>query len=415
VKNDPDVLVAGGSIAGCITALSFARNGLRVEIVEKARLPDNYKRLCTHFIQPSALPVLKELELDRMIEEAGGLRNKADIWTSAGWIRSNRPYTEDPGTAYGYNIERRILDPLLRKVVAAHPLIHFRSGFELHKIKWVDENPDRVRGFIFLDNHKNQLELEAKLLVAADGRYSKMAALLLNKEEIQPNMRFACFAYFENVPLHSGNHSQFWMIDSNMAFAYPLAHNRTLICLFILNSEWPEWKNNLDHKYLSFIKNLTDAPPVDGGQRVSAIYKALDIPNIFRQPVYKGVAFIGDAAMALDPMSGVGCGFAIQTGSWLANITAAAIKGNGALNDALQQYATYHSRQLLPHATGICADSLAKPLNESRHALLQEVVNDAYLTDAFLALTGRIITPGDFQSRYLKRMLQRKMNPENIN
>ncbi len=53
---DSDVLVVGGSLAGCAAAVLFARQGLRVTVLEQHRDPAFYKRACTHFVQASAVP-----------------------------------------------------------------------------------------------------------------------------------------------------------------------------------------------------------------------------------------------------------------------------------------------------------------------------------------------------------------------
>ena len=47
--------------------------------------------MCTHFIQPSATPVIERLGLAPLIEEAGGVRNSLDTWTRWGWIRVPEP------------------------------------------------------------------------------------------------------------------------------------------------------------------------------------------------------------------------------------------------------------------------------------------------------------------------------------
>ena len=38
-----------------------------------------------------------------------------------------------------------------------------------------------------------------------------------------------------------------------------------------------------------------------------------------RNPVAPGLALVGDAALATDPLFGVGCGWAFQTAEWLAD------------------------------------------------------------------------------------------------
>ena len=44
----------------------------------------------------------------------------------------------------------------------------------------------------------------------------------------------------------------------------------------------------------------------------------LDLPNERRPATGDGVALVGDAALAADPLWGVGCGWAFQSGEWLA-------------------------------------------------------------------------------------------------
>ena len=100
-----DVAIVGASIAGCAAAIFFGRAGARVALIERDRDPAGYKRLCTHYIQASATPTLERLGLARAIEEAGGVRNDAEVFTRWGWIVAPSEQTiRRP--AYGYNIRR---------------------------------------------------------------------------------------------------------------------------------------------------------------------------------------------------------------------------------------------------------------------------------------------------------------------
>ncbi|CAB3793089.1 hypothetical protein LMG28614_03647 [Paraburkholderia ultramafica] len=74
-----DVLIIGAGLAGCTAARLFALQGLHVALVERHADVAAFKQLCTHYIQASATPTLRRLGLDRLIEDAGGLRNGVDI------------------------------------------------------------------------------------------------------------------------------------------------------------------------------------------------------------------------------------------------------------------------------------------------------------------------------------------------
>ena len=56
MKRTTDVVVVGASIAGCTAARLLAQQGAEVTLVEKRPDLDAYKVVCTHYIQPSALP-----------------------------------------------------------------------------------------------------------------------------------------------------------------------------------------------------------------------------------------------------------------------------------------------------------------------------------------------------------------------
>src|SRR5947209_6445911 len=98
-----DVVVVGGSVGGCTAAILYARHGLRVAVIEKAKDLAHYKKICTHYLQPLALGTLKKLGLDELIEAAGGQRNDLEAWTDWGWIRGGDPAR----VGHGYNIRRQ--------------------------------------------------------------------------------------------------------------------------------------------------------------------------------------------------------------------------------------------------------------------------------------------------------------------
>ena len=81
-----DVVIVGASLAGCTAATLFARQGLSVVLLEAHRDPEHYKRACTHFIQPTAWPVINRLGVADAVMAAGGRPNRLSIWTRWGWL-----------------------------------------------------------------------------------------------------------------------------------------------------------------------------------------------------------------------------------------------------------------------------------------------------------------------------------------
>ena len=58
-----DVVIVGASVGGATAAMLFAQQGLRVALVERSQDIDAFKIVCTHFIQGSALPIIKRFGL----------------------------------------------------------------------------------------------------------------------------------------------------------------------------------------------------------------------------------------------------------------------------------------------------------------------------------------------------------------
>ena len=181
-----DVVVVGASVGGCTAARLFAQRGARVALIERRPDPDAYKTVCTHYLQPSATPTIERLGLAGPLEERGAVRNALDMWTPyGGWIRHRG---ELP---YGYNVTRRVLDPLLRRMAAQTPGVELLSGWTVTGLL----GEDRSSGVVAEDLHRSRREIRGRLVVAADGRDSRIARLAGVAGRVRPHNRFFYWAY----------------------------------------------------------------------------------------------------------------------------------------------------------------------------------------------------------------------------
>ena len=94
------------------------------------------------------------------------------------------------------------------------------------------------------------------------------------------------------------------------------------------------------------IAGLADGPAIAGAERASKLIGKLEVPNVMRPAARPGVAFVGDAALASDPVFGVGCGWAFQSAEWLVDHTRAALLERGDLDAALGRYRRAFRRRL---------------------------------------------------------------------
>ena len=390
-----DVAIIGASIAGCSAAIFYARHGFRVALVERNPDVNAYKRVCTHVILSSAIPTIKRLGLDEPLERAGAIRNGTEFWTRWGWIRP--PDTPENPRPWGYNIRRSKLDPLLRSM-AIHTLgVEYFPGESARSL--VQEN-GRVAGVTLEGPGGATRSIRARLLVGADGRQSVIGRLSGLPQTVKPNHRVAFFAYFRDLTLTSGKISQMWILVPDMAYAFPNDDEITVVACMPHKDRLAEFKQDVEGSFYRFFASVPDAPALDRTKQVSTFFSMVDMPNMSRRASRPGLGLIGDAALASDPLWGVGCGWAFQSSEWLVNHTAEALKtGDPArLDAALERYLKAHRSALAGHHYLICDYSARKKLNPLERLIFSAATRDPVMARHFENFGNRRITVGEFLS-----------------
>src|SRR5580658_1070586 len=384
---DRDVAIVGASIAGCAAAILFARAGARVALIERNENLDAYKKICTHFIQPCATPTIERLGLASLIEASGGIRNGADFWTRWGWIR------QSPDERYGYNIRRSTLDPMLRKLAIDTPGVDFLPG---HSAQSLVTDGDRACGVRTESTAAGQQTVTARLVVAADGRHSRVAELAKLPTKAKPHGRFLYFAYFRNLRLSSGTRSQMWFLDPDIAYAFPNDDGVTLVCVMAGRDKVPAWKSDLEGNLVRYFEKVPDAPKLADATRISPVMGMAEMPNITRQVTAPGLALIGDAALASDPLWGVGCGWAFQSAEWLVDSVADAFGDAPALDRGLARYRKRHHRQLAGHEFLIADFATGRSFNLIERLMFSAAARNPVCADHLRAFGGRHLSVKGF-------------------
>jgi 2-polyprenyl-6-methoxyphenol hydroxylase-like FAD-dependent oxidoreductase len=385
-----DVIVVGASIAGCTAATFLARDGLKVALVEAHRDENMYKRLCTHFIQSSATPTIERLGIAKELDAAGAVHNSGDLWTSYGWARE--PETLPGCPAYGYSVRREVLDPLLRRTAAAEPCVDLILGAKV--VDLVLDADGRVGG-VDVRTSGGRREIRGRLVVGADGKASKVAELAdLSGHEV-PNNRFGYLAQFRNVGLKD-QRSKLWLLDNgDTAYVFPNDAGVTVLAAMPGKSRLEEFRRgDTEQALLAMYDGLPEAPDLSSAERVSDVIGALDYPSILRPRITApGVALIGDAAMVFDPLWGLGCGYAFQTGEWLTQEVSPVLRAGGDVDRATQRYAKKHARTLRPHFKLAADFSKVRPFNTLEKLLFGGAPRDEVVANAFWRYGTRNASP----------------------
>jgi 2-polyprenyl-6-methoxyphenol hydroxylase-like FAD-dependent oxidoreductase len=390
-----DAVIVGGSLAGCATAIQLGRAGLRVAVVEKQPDPAAYKRMCSHFIQASAVPTLERLGLLEEMEAAGARRPRFHAWTKWGWIQSG-----SDRAPRGVNLRREVLDPMVRGIAAETPGVEMLLG-------WTAERMLREEGAfagVAVRNRNGAVrELRGRLTVGADGRDSKIAELSEVPVKTYPHNRIAYGGYWRGgAPKHSPD-ATVWFLDPHWGAAFPTDSDLTFYAAMPTKARLPEFKADPEGALVRFLSEMPEAPPIWEGELVDSVLGKIDMTNRMRQVTAPGLALIGDAALATDPLFGVGCGWAFQSSEWLAESLRPALLGDESLEQGLERYRRRHKRELGTHAFFIHDYANGRRLNPAERLIFAAAARDSKSALIFEQFGSRTIRPQEMMPRALPR------------
>jgi 2-polyprenyl-6-methoxyphenol hydroxylase-like FAD-dependent oxidoreductase len=155
----------------------------------------------------------------------------------------------------------------------------------------------------------------------------------------------------------------------------------------------PEFRPDPEAALRAFFAAVPDPPPLAESTLAGAVIGRLDMTNEARRPAADGIALIGDAALAADPVAAIGCGWALQSAEWLAEAVTPALTGDASLPRALKRYARRHRRELGGHARLLDEFARRETLSPVTRLLFKAAVTDERVSEKLGAYAGRLIRP----------------------
>jgi 2-polyprenyl-6-methoxyphenol hydroxylase-like FAD-dependent oxidoreductase len=383
---DYDAVVVGASLAGCASAILLARDGARVALVEQRPDQAAYKKICSHYIQSSAVASLERLGLLEPMMQAGAVRSRVRLNTPWGWIE---PPTESLVPS-GVNLRREILDPMIRETAANTPGVELILGHTVHELL---RDGDVVCGALARNTAGEELRLKSRLLVGADGRGSRIAKLAGVASKTVPHGRIAYGGYFEGPPPQGSPDASFWLLDPDMAAAFPTDSGLTFYAAMPVKEHAGAFREDPGNALVALLEGLPDGPPIRASRMVQPPQGKLDMTNVANEPVAPGLALVGDAALAIDPLWGVGCGWALQSAGWLADSVSPALRGSEPLPAALKRYRRRHARALRGHAAMIYDYAGGRKFNAPERLLFSTATYDDRMAAVMEAFGTRNMGP----------------------
>ncbi len=329
-----DVVIIGGGPAGAATALTLARLGVEVLLLDRARFPR--EKLCGDFLHPLGTAALEHIGvLAEVLPPAQALRGMLIVSPEGREVFA--PFAH--GT--GLSLSRTVLDDvMLRAAQRAGAAV--RTGVAA---RTVAPHGDRWR--ITTDGGT----LETRLLVGADGLHSRVALAAGLRGRPGRAGRYALGIYVRSLPAPKGfgeMHLGRGAYCGVSVFADGLA-NVTMVlpkaALRMRRGGAPRERAGdwLDRMFTSFPRlhpRLASAAPSRQVRAVGPL--AITGGGV----VGDGVLLVGDAAASTDPLTGQGVSLALTAAPVAARTIADALRRGDRSAVALAPYARWHTHRL---------------------------------------------------------------------
>jgi geranylgeranyl reductase family protein len=327
-----DVAVVGAGPAGAAAAITLARLGRQVALIDKANFPRD--KCCGDGLTTAALRLVERLGLDPAAVESWEPIDDVDVVASSG-RRVALSFRRD-GTVYAASARRYDFDAALVDL-AVKSGVHLECGQAV-----VDLTPRP--GGVSVDLADGR-EVKASYVIAADGAWSPVRKALGLTEPGYLGDWQAGRQYFANV---SRQARKLWVwFEPDMipgyAWSFPLPGGSANVGYGVIRRPG-ETLQGLKGQRIDFLARPHIADVLGASAHPAGAWKAWPIPARIDASPLDGlggrVLFAGDAARACDPMTGEGIAQALETGE----LAARAVADAGPLDPEVA--ATRYRRQL---------------------------------------------------------------------
>jgi flavin-dependent dehydrogenase len=316
-----DLIVAGGGPAGTSTAITAARLGARVLLLERGRLPR--EKVCGEFVSPEALGLLHSLLGSGEVAPA--------LLAGAPRIRQARVFAgeqclEFPLPEAAASVSRFELDAALWHA-AETAGVEARQAVSVQKI-------DQNGAFSVATS---QGTFAAKSVVDASGRWSNLDPAELRPAPSRHGPWLGLKAHFTEE--RTAPSADLYLFEGGYCGVQPARDGQLNVCAMVRSD-----------RARSLPEVFPLSPPLrersrDWRQVTDAVVTA---PLVFRAPrcLRAGVLLAGDAAGFLDPFAGDGISAALHSGKLAAQALADFWRGRIRLQQAALQYQRDYERAL---------------------------------------------------------------------
>ncbi|MDG4813341.1 UbiH/UbiF/VisC/COQ6 family ubiquinone biosynthesis hydroxylase [Hydrogenovibrio sp. 3SP14C1] len=297
-----DVVVVGGGMVGATIALGLAKKGFEVLMLEREAPDLNWDATAPMQTRVSALTRASENILKNLGAWKGVQKRRyhaftdMHVWESVSDAQVHFSSKEIHEPNLGYVVENKVIQAALWDEIIDHEKIAVLVG---HALTGLTLQADQAR--LELDS---SIELKTKLVVGADGAFSKtrdMAGIEVKEHDYGQCAVVGC------VKTSLPNQDTCWQrYQSDGPFAYLAMQDNWSSIAWYLPTEKMQWALSLSDEV--FAETITHASGEKLGQ-VIEVAKRTAFPLVRRhaaQYVKPHFALVGDAAHTVHPQAGQG-------------------------------------------------------------------------------------------------------------
>jgi menaquinone-9 beta-reductase len=341
-KITTEICIIGAGPAGLSAALFLAKNGISSTVVEKQDFPRD--KICGDAFSGKVLWALKQLD-PRIEEEIVEKDFQLPSWGVKFYGTQNNElkvpfkleYNSASDKAPGFISSRLNFDNYLYQLASKNPLIEMipTTTFSIY---------EKTSDGIVCSTSDKTLIVNAKLIIAADGAYSKVAKDLMNFSVDDEYNSLGLRAYYKNVSgLDQEGFIELHFLKELLPgyfWIFPMANGMSNVGAGIRTDLMRKHKINLKEVFNKIIlehpiiaERFKNAELVD---KIKLHGLPLGKPN--RKISDERVILTGDAAALIDPFTGEGIGNAIISGMLAAETATQCIHKQDFSQELISQY-----------------------------------------------------------------------------
>jgi len=324
---ETDVVVVGGRLAGSATAITLARGGHRVVMLERRRLPSD--TLSSHALVPSAVAEAARLGvLERLL--ALDPPRSPYVHVGAGDVQVHEHWSAVDGIGYGLCIPRIDQDVEFARTAEAVGA-DVRMNADVVDVVWHGGRAAGVRCV----QAGEEVEIRTRLVVGADGRRSTVAARcgVWRPYRASRNGRGAAYRYMTDPKIGTRWHETMsqWRWGTTVGYTFPVPGGRAICLLMPPAERIGELRRDPDGAWDRLLAEDPDGigERLRGASERSKVRSTAETISFFRASSGPGWALAGDAGHFKDPVIGSGQRDALRFGRRLGELVGPVLDADG--------------------------------------------------------------------------------------